>query len=249
LALSESTTVGSGTQQAAAPSPLREAVASLRRELWMRVTMAHAAGRLGRAVRRMGASKLKVHLGCSNDIRAGWLNVDLDTAAHRRELVGRGSLPTAFVQHDLRRGLPLPEGVCSMIYSSHLLEHLELGAGLRLLHDCHRALAPGGRFRAALPDFRRIADAYVTGNVAFFDLIDVAAAVPQNDPRTVALVDYVNYVAYQSGEHKTLYDAEKMQRVLMAVGFTDVRETDFDPALDPATEVRRRYSFYVDALK
>jgi len=39
-----------------------------------------------------------------------------------------------------------------LIYCSHTLEHLEVGAGYRFLSECFRVLKPGGVLRVALPN-------------------------------------------------------------------------------------------------
>jgi predicted SAM-dependent methyltransferase len=238
----------SSVTPASAPSPLRHAAAVLRAELRQTLRDVGAARRLARAARSLADPLVKVHLGCGDDVRSGWLNVDMSAGRAARERADAAGPGTALVLHDLRRGLGLPPRSCSLIYSSHLLEHLEFPQALRLLRDCCRALAPGGVFRAALPDFRRIATAYVENDACFFDLIDIREAFPHNAPGTHALIDYVNYAAYQSGEHRMLYDADKMIRALLAAGFSDVRECGYDEAVDPDSEVRRRYSFYVEGM-
>lgn len=230
----------------AGPAPLRHAAAVLRGELRQTFRGLGAGRRLARAARTLADPLVKVHLGCGDDIRAGWLNVDMSAGRAARERAAAAGSGTALVIHDLRRGLDLPARICSLIYSSHLLEHLEFSQARRLLRDCHRALAPGGVFRAALPDFRRIANAYVEHDAEFFDLIDIREAFPHNAPGTHSLIDFVNYAAYQSGEHRMLYDADKLTRTLLAAGFSNVRECGYDEALDPGSEVRRRYSFYVE---
>lgn len=231
---------------AAGPSPLRHAAAVLRAELRQTLRDVGASRKLARAARALADPLVKVHLGCGDDVRSGWLNVDMSAGRAARERADAAGPGTALVLHDLRRGLGLPARSCSLIYSSHLLEHLEFAQALRLLRDSFHALAPGGVFRAALPDFRRIAAAYVDNDACFFDLIDIREAFPHNAPGTHALIDYLNYAAYQSGEHRMLWDADKLIRTLLAAGFSDVRECGYDEALDPGSEVRRRYSFYVE---
>jgi SAM-dependent methyltransferase len=45
--------------------------------------------------------------------------------------------------------LPLPDGCCEEIGSSHVLEHIQ--HLIPLLNDCHRLLKPGGIFWACVP--------------------------------------------------------------------------------------------------
>src|SRR6266536_2872590 len=56
--------------------------------------------------RLRGRKHLRVHLGCGDDIREGWVNIDLNLSKRtcRSKLEQSG---TALINHDLRLGLPL----------------------------------------------------------------------------------------------------------------------------------------------
>src|SRR3954471_700236 len=103
-----------------------------------------ASKRLARAI----SPGARVHLGCGQNRLEGWLNVDLV----------RSCRPD--VLHDLRWGFPAPPASVSLIYSEHVLEHLAFDDGMRLLHDCRRALEPGGALRIAMPDLEHLVDRY-----------------------------------------------------------------------------------------
>jgi SAM-dependent methyltransferase len=207
------------------------------------------ARRGGAALRNLeGAGNLKVQIGAGDDIRAGWVNIDLALRVppgFRAE----ADPHTKLINYDLRRGLPLPAGSCDYIYSSHFLEHLELEDGIRLMEDCHRALRPGGVFRAALPAFPAMFRAYVDRDESFFSLVDIAAIYPDADPETLTLADHVNYGVYQHGEHKCIYDEDKIIRLLRKIGFASAASSEYQEGIDPPSPLRRRYSFYVEAVK
>lgn len=57
-----------------------------------------------------------------------------------------------FVHHDVRYGLPVPDGSVDFIYTSHFLEHLFLDDARARLREAHRALKPGGVLRVCVPD-------------------------------------------------------------------------------------------------
>jgi predicted SAM-dependent methyltransferase len=199
-----------------------------------------------RALRAEG--ELKVHLGCGADVRPGWVNIDFGLIPW----LGANSVRhhgVTVIRHDLRKGLPLRSGGCALIYSSHFLEHLEYRHGLNLIADCYRVLRPGGVFRAALPNFKGAFEAYLGGNSAYMDLIDICAVNPGLERDTTSLVDHINYGVYQNGEHKCIYDEEKMHLILCKAGFSSVSTTSYDPDIDPSDPIRRRYSFYVEARK
>jgi hypothetical protein len=98
---------------------------------------------------------LKVNLGCGRNIKPGWINVDCWARADI-DLVC-----------DLSKEFPFREGSCSYIYSEHFIEHLDWLDGHELLRKCFKSLADGGIFRVVFPDFFKLFQAYVTGNVDF----------------------------------------------------------------------------------
>ena len=118
-----------------------------------------------------GERGLKVELGCGPNIRLGWVNIDLG-ARFPSEIDPTVHSDTMVINYDLRRGLPLEEGSCDYIYSSHFFEHLEYQHGLKLMRDCYRALRPGGVFRIVLPNYRGAFEAYLRGDYEYFELID-----------------------------------------------------------------------------
>jgi predicted SAM-dependent methyltransferase len=229
----------------AQPEGMRDAL----RTLWNEIKV----GRIVRASAKSfaalkGRKNLKVHIGAGDDIRLGWVNLDLnlripphiDPTAHP---------DTIFINYDLRRGLPLDDESCDLIYSSHFFEHLEYGQGLRLMRDCFRALRPGGTFRISLPNFKGLFDAYLRGDEEYMDGVNLRELLPEVEAGTETLVDHINYGIYQYGEHKCVYDEEKLVLILKRIGFSRVEPTDYREGLDPASPLRRRYSFYVEAVK
>lgn len=187
---------------------------------------------------------LKVNLGCGGDLKPGWLNLDLvlDTEPEVAEGLH-------FINYDLRRPLPLANGSCQIIYSSHFFEHLEYADAMRLLRQCYELLKPGGIFRISLPDFRGVCAAYLNGDPSYFELVDQKRFLPEVEPHDLTLIDFVNFAIYQSGEHKRMYDDEKVVRLLQGIGFNEVATCGFDEEIDPPSPLRVNYSFYVQAVK
>jgi SAM-dependent methyltransferase len=63
--------------------------------------------------------------------------------------------------HDLRLGIPFPDGHFDAVYHAHLLEHLAPAEAARLLAECRRVLRPGGVLRVVVPDLEAIARLYL----------------------------------------------------------------------------------------
>jgi predicted SAM-dependent methyltransferase len=228
----------------AQPEFVREALRNLRNEF-----------RVARIVRESNrkfetlknARDLKVHLGCGPYIKPGWVNIDL--TENPPQVDPNAPPETMFINYDLRLGLPLSDASVELIYSSHFFEHLEYKHGMRLLRDCYRALRPGGLFRISLPDFKGSFEAYLRADEKHFDLINIHDALPDIEPGTETIVDHINFGVYQHGEHKCIYDEEKIIAVLKNIGYSSVEQTPFRNDIDPDEPVRLRHSFYVEAVK
>jgi predicted SAM-dependent methyltransferase len=217
--------------------------------LWVEKELAWACRGSAREFAALrGRRGMKLNLGCGRDLRTGWVNVDLFQGA--APPIDPAKQPdTLLIRHDLRAGIPLEEGSCDLIYSSHFFEHLSFADGRKLMADCYRALRPGGVFRIVLPDFRKCFDAYLRNDADFFRLLDEHKLLDTFDPQHRTLIDYVNYYCYQFGEHVAMYDPEKLAKVLGAMGFRTVEPSTHQPDLDPGIDLRRHFSFYTSATK
>lgn len=92
---------------------------------------------------------MRANLGCGRHVHEGWINIDLAS-----------SEPGVLV-HDLSTGIPLPEQSCSIVYHSHVLEHLDRAKAHFVLRECHRILKPEGVLRVAVPDLEQICRTYL----------------------------------------------------------------------------------------
>jgi SAM-dependent methyltransferase len=84
------------------------------------------------------ASK-KLNLGCGDDIRSGWVNLD------------SANIPGVDIVHNIEQ-LPLPfqNSEFSEILCQDILEHVEY---INILKDLHRILTPGGILHIRVPHF------------------------------------------------------------------------------------------------
>lgn len=65
------------------------------------------------------------------------------------------------IQHDLSRGIPLPDASCAVVYHAAVLEHMRRSDALAFLQECHRVLQPGGVIRVGVPDLERLCRLYL----------------------------------------------------------------------------------------
>lgn len=90
---------------------------------------------------------MKLNIGCGNDRRAGWVNIDSspDSAADK-------VMPA--------ENLDLPDGCAREIEALHLVEHLGYFRARYFLSECFRTLRPGGGLIIETPDILKACAAF-----------------------------------------------------------------------------------------
>jgi predicted SAM-dependent methyltransferase len=209
------------------PHGLRDASTQLAYEVVYRER--HIQGLL-KAHKYRGRHGMAMHLGCGNNIRDGWVNVDLN--------------PSADLMLDTREPLPFADGTFSKIYSEHFYEHFSYPRDItHLLSECYRVLEPGGSHSFGVPDGEMVLRHYTTNEYAEH----AAAQLRWNPTWCKTQMDHVNYCLRQNGEHRWYYDEETMHRLLQSIGFVDIQRREFDPTLDQ--ELRRIGTMYMQCMK
>lgn len=173
-------------------------------------------------------SPLLLHLGSGRFPKVGWVNIDL---------IG---VPVD-LPWNLARGIPFPTGRADAVFHEHLLEHLSLVAGYRLLRECARVLRSGGVLRVGVPD----AGAYLRSYAGMDDFI--ARLRPGRPTALLA----VQEVFYRHG-HRSAYDLETLQLLCRAAGFVRVEQRPFGQSRlcpVPDSPHRRGETLYVEAVK
>ena len=175
----------------------------------------------------------RLNIGCGENLRPGWLNIDLD--------------PRADLRLDIRRPLPFPGGTCAEIYSEHVLEHLAYpGEVEEVLRDWWRVLAPGGTLSVGVPDTVYPLASYVNQVDDYFAW---CRTQPWNPSWIETRLDQINFHFRQQGlgfgqDHLYAYDVETLAARLTSAGFVDIAQRPYDPARDS-----RPYTLYLDARK
>jgi predicted SAM-dependent methyltransferase len=164
----------------------------------------------------IGSPKIRIDIGSgARSGSNGWLTIDQSL---------KSDLPW-----DLRLGIPFPTGTVSEIYTSHLLEHIPFRNLKTLLAECYRVLKPSGILSVAVPNSRLYIQSYLDGN----DFLATSPSIwePALCP-TGSLIDQINYIAYNNGDHKYMFDEENLINILESSGFLKVSLRSFDPKLD-----------------
>ena len=132
--------------------------------------------------------------------------------------------------------LPFADGSFDFVFAHGVVQYTAHDKAL--VDECRRVLAPGGILRAGVPDFGRYAESYA-GDRAFLE-----ARRPGRPTPLLALAE----VALGHG-HRSVWDAETLERVLSESGLVDVSRRDFgDSALAPAPDnpLREPESVYAE---
>jgi len=150
------------------------------------------------------AKEPKLHLGATYQVD-GFLN---------SQILGEAPI-------DIGRSLPFPDNTLSMIYSSHLVEHVHRREFHRFLAEGLRVLRPGGVLVAAAPSVEKIA-ALVYG--------------PDSEGKQQMLARGQSYMldsvqtpshqmnlAMRGFGHRYLYDTDYMKWIGHRVGYSDVQ--------------------------
>jgi predicted SAM-dependent methyltransferase len=91
----------------------------------------------------------RLNLGCGDRFIDTWTNVDFKSRSHH------------VTEHDLRKPLCLGDRSFSVVYHSHVLEHLDPGDARRMVSECYRVLESGGLLRVVVPDLETKAALYL----------------------------------------------------------------------------------------
>ncbi len=212
---------------------------------------------------------LRVNVGCGMTPTRGWRNFDnsfsLRLARHGAlaSLAGRLGLVSGeqrqFIDFcrreriewaDATTRIPLPDGSVEVLYSSHMLEHLDRQDAVHFLREARRVLMPGGTLRVSVPDVGRHVARYLeTGDAD--ELIDrMHTCVPR--PRSA--LGRLREAAIGPRHHQWMYDGRSLVRLLQAEGFLDpvaLPPGQTTIASPEPLDLRERAdeSVYVEALK
>jgi predicted SAM-dependent methyltransferase len=132
--------------------------------------------------------------------------------------------PKNIVVHDVTKGLPFPDESIDVIYSSHLIEHLEPHDAFAFVCTCYRKLRSGGILRVVTPDLESLASTYLASrrqspgaaNVFFASL-----CITEHPAPSLLLRVYRKLRPLHT--HKWLYDEASLESLLAGPGFRNIR--------------------------
>ena len=180
---------------------------------------------------------IRVNIGCGQSPTLGWQNYDNSPAIW----IGQSRLATGFFKvlgllnagnlsyidycrrNDIKyadavKRIPYADGSVSVIYSSHMLEHLDRIEARRFMRECHRALTAGGILRIAVPDLLPLARTYVA--VGRANAFLSSCLLELQKPRGLAA--RLHYFIFGGREHHWMYDGASLSDLMAKAGFADI---------------------------
>ena len=179
---------------------------------------------------------IRINIGCGQTPTPGWRNYDNSWSiklakspiVYRLMVAARLlSKPqedfVAFAQNehidwaDASVRIPESDGCADVLYTSHMVEHLEPVLALSFLAEARRVLKPGGVIRIAVPDIRYHIDNYIEDQDA--DNFISRTLLTRSAPKT--LLAKVKYLAIGDRNHQWMYDGRSLCKLLGKAGFSD----------------------------
>jgi predicted SAM-dependent methyltransferase len=183
------------------------ATSVVRRALWKRRRPAE--------IRRYFAGQpiVKIQVGTGPYTLPGWLNTDLEPY-----------MP-GVIFLDATEPLPFMSRSVDIIYSEHMIEHIDYPSGAKFLRECFRVMKPGGQLRIATPNLRSVLRLYTDPSDP-----DVPAYLnstwyndlPAAESRRCAVLNCF----VRAWGHQFIYDAETLRISIESAGFANVRQCE-----------------------
>jgi len=120
---------------------------------------------------------------------------------------------------DATRGLPLQDNSVDVLYSSHMLEHLDRTEAEKFLEEAFRLLRAGGIIRIAVPDIKKITEQYNESGDADVFMASTLLCVP----RPISLGQRLRLLLVGTRHHQWMYDGDSLSHLLQKHGFVKTK--------------------------
>jgi len=188
-----------------------------------------------------------LHIGCGGHNVSGWLNVDKFAA-------------NADTYLNAYKTFPFDNSTFSLIFTEHMIEHLEIDKVRHFLSEVHRVLKPGGICRITCPDLELYAKSYINKDEEFFRKIMEGIADKRRKRPDLTWVVRTNGAAFMTGvvknfhKHRWMYDFETLGECLKETGFSEIKRGSFgnsvNKRLAEMDNPERAYeTLYIDVVK
>ena len=202
--------------------------------------------------------KNKLNLGCGLAVHKNYIN--LDSSPHcfisnnpdfikkiffrfsgARQYYNEDKYITILRNHtffhcDVTKSIPVKNLCIDSIYTSHLIEHLELDNAKKLINECFRALKVNGIIRISVPDLDKASSLLTNNNN--YDILKKFFYTFENNN--------------EFSRHRFMYNLASLKEILENSGFREVIRCEFKKGnLDEAMDLDNREdeSLFIEAIK
>jgi predicted SAM-dependent methyltransferase len=178
----------------------------------------------------------RVNIGCGQTPVPGWYNYDNSLSVRlakyplltlfldklgllkesQREFISAGR-KTNITQADATKRLPFKDKSVEVIYSSHMLEHLDPEEVRMFLKEARRVLMPNGILRIVVPDLKKLVTRYM--EIRDADDFISKSHLTRLKPKTLS--QRLKYLIVGDRHHLWMYDGLSMVRLLSEMGFKE----------------------------
>lgn len=159
----------------------------------------------------------KLHLGAGDNILDGWINTDIVTEFNNTQYL------------DVTQQFPFPDNSMEVVFSEHLIEHLEVIDAEKMLCECFRVLDKSGVLRIATPNLSALTVLF-NSNIELTSIqqeyLDWITKKYIWDPSEYHIFSsapcYVLNNAMRNWGHKFLYDYDTLRDILIKNGFRNI---------------------------
>ncbi|KYC36865.1 hypothetical protein WA1_45225 [Scytonema hofmannii PCC 7110] len=189
--------------------------------------------------------RILLNLGCGQTRPLGWLNTDssLNSLFQKYPLIKRLTRKiyksieynTSNVMFmDLRYVWNFKDCSVDVVYACHVFEHLTLKTSQLFMSEAFRVLRPNGILRIVVPDLYQLAKNYVyryeqgdeVASQEFLEVANLHQEGTYSKNRNI-LVKTLNFLQNYPHQHKYMYDASSIKKIMQANGFVDICESAY----------------------
>ena len=187
---------------------------------------------------QQGSNLRRLNIGCGATPTPGWVNYDGSIGVHLAALPALVSIMTKFgllsnMQNHLIsvikqegikyanaiKRIPEPNHSADVLYTCHMLEHLDRREAELFLKEARRVLIPNGIIRIAVPDLKYHIENYLKDQDADAFIRNIQLA----NNRPIGLVEKLKHFIVGERHHLWMYDGVSLCRLLLESGFRNPR--------------------------
>jgi len=178
----------------------------------------------------------RLNIGCGMSPTKGYINFDnslsirlakfgsIGVYLHYFGLINKATLSNIlFCKYnriewaDVSKKIPVRSNTVDILYSSHMLEHLDQKCASLFLQEAMRVLKPNGTIRIVVPDLERIINDYNRKN----DADQLITSMHVCNPKPISIIDKIKAILVGPRHHQWMYDKQSLSKLLVKSGFVN----------------------------